>query len=208
VQAGAGDPSQVGLVVGDPGAEATHREAGTHHDGVVQLAGGGEAVVHRGADPAAGDLGTDPLDDLLEPLPVLPRLDGIDVRADEFDAVLVEDARLVQRDRGVEGGLPAEGGEQRVGTLLGDDRLDDVGRDRLDIGGVGELGIRHDRRRVAVDEDDPQALGSEDPAGLGARVVELGRLPDDDRPRPDDEHALDIRPARHQPSPSPSSPTR
>ena len=32
------------------------------------------------------------------------------------------------------------------------------GRDRLDIGGVGQLRIGHDRRRVRIDQDDPIAL--------------------------------------------------
>ena len=135
------------------------------------------------------DSRADPLDDLLEALPVLARLDRVDVGADQLDAVLLEHARLVQGDRGVERGLAAEGGEQRVGALLGDDRLDDVGGDRLDVGGVGELGVGHDRRRVAVDEDDPQALRAEHPAGLRAGVVELGGLADDDRPGADDEDA-------------------
>ena len=63
-------------------------------------------------------------DDLLEPLAVLPRLDGVDVGADQLDAVLLEDAGLVQGHRGVQRGLAAEGGEQRVGPLL----LDDLGR--------------------------------------------------------------------------------
>jgi hypothetical protein len=33
-----------------------------------------------------------------------------------------------------------------------------LGRDRLDIGGVGQLRIGHDRRRVRIDQDDPIAL--------------------------------------------------
>ena len=89
------------------------------------------------------------LDDLLEPLPVLPRLDRGDVGADQLDAVLLEDARLVQRHRGVQRGLAAERGEQRVRALPLDDLRDDLGRDRLDVGRVGELGVGHDRRRVA-----------------------------------------------------------
>ena len=104
----------------------------------------------------------------------------------------------MQRDRAVERGLTAEGGEHGVGALAGDDRLDDLGRDRLDVGRVGELGVGHDRRRVAVDEDDADALLAQHPAGLGAGVVELAGLADDDRAGADDEDAADVVALGHQ----------
>ena len=143
------------------------------------------------ADVGAGDLGVahrQALDDLLEPLAVLAALDRLDVRADELDAVPLEGAGLVQRDGGVEGGLPAEGGQQGVRSLGGDDLLDEPGGDRLDVGGVGELGVGHDGGRVGVHEDDAVALVAQDAAGLGAGVVELGGLADDDRAGADDEN--------------------
>ena len=62
----------------------------------------------------AGALAADGRDDLLEPLAVLAGLDRVDARADQPHAVLGEHAGLVQRDRGVERGLAAEGREQRV----------------------------------------------------------------------------------------------
>jgi len=79
-----------------------------------------------------------------------------------------------------------------VEALLGDDRLDHVRGDRLDVGGVGEPGVGHDRGGVGVDQHHAQALLAQHPAGLGARVVELRRLPDDDRPRPDQEDGPDV----------------
>src|SRR3972149_2645750 len=58
----------------------------------------------------------------------------------------------------VERRLPAQGGQQGIGTLPLDHGGHHVGSDRLDVGGVGELGVGHDRRRVRVDEDHPVAL--------------------------------------------------
>ena len=98
----------------------------------------------------------------------------------------------MQVDRGVERRLPAERRQDRVGLLLRDDRLDDLPRDRLDVGRVGEVGVGHDRRRVRVHEDDAHALLAQHAARLGARVVELARLADDDRAGADDEDALDV----------------
>ena len=98
-----------------------------------------------------------------------------------------------ERDGRVERGLAAERREQRVGALLGDDLLDELRRDRLDVRGVGELRVGHDRRRVGVDQDDADALLAQHAAGLGAGVVELAGLADDDRAGPDDEDATRCR---------------
>src|ERR671929_110648 len=85
-----------------------------------------------------------------------------------------------------------------AGALLGDDLLDELGGQRLDVRGVGDLRVGHDRRRVAVDQADPQPLGPEHPAGLRPGVVELGGLADEDRPRADHHHVVDVVPSGHQ----------
>ena len=136
---------------------------------------------------AVGDIRPGVEDELLEDLAVLALVDRLEARADELDVVLLEDAVVVQVDGRVQRGLAAQRRQDRVGPLLGDDRLDDLPRDRLDVGRVGEVGIGHDRRRVGVDEDDAHALLAEHAARLGAGVVELARLADDDRPGADDE---------------------
>src|SRR5439155_19639138 len=146
-------------------------------------------------------LAAGPRDDLLEQLAVLAAADRVDVRADQLNAVLLQYPGVVQRDGGVQRGLPAERGQQRVGPLPRDDRLDELRRDRFDVGGVGELGVGHDGRRVRVDQRHAQPFGPQYPARLGTGVVELARLPDDDRPRADDEHVPQIGPLRHAPTP-------
>src|SRR5690606_29095524 len=197
VQALPDDAAQLLLVVREARAEATHRERRPHDHGVAEVARGRDRLLDRVHDERARGLAAALLDDVLELLAVLALLDRRDVRADELDAVLREHARLVERDRRVERGLPAERGQERVGALLGDDRREDLGRDRLDVRGVGELGVGHDRGRVRVHEDDPQALLLEHAARLGAGVVELARLADDDRAGPDDQDAGDVGSARH-----------
>src|SRR5207248_10499373 len=68
---------------------------------------------------------------------------------------------------------------------------------RLDVGAVGELGVGHDRRRIAVDEHDLEPLAAQRLARLAARVVELARLTDDDGTGADDEDAFEIGATRH-----------
>src|SRR5699024_2211033 len=192
--------AQVGLVVGHAGAEAAHGEAGPHDHRVAEVVGGGEQLVHGVADPRAGGFAADPFDDLLELLAVLRLVDGVQARADHLDAELLEGAVLGEGDGGVERGLPAQGGQQRIGPLRGDDRADDLRVDRLDVGGVGDLRIGHDRGRVGVDEDDPQALLAQHPAGLGPGVVELRGLADHDRAGADDQDGGEVGATGHQDS--------
>jgi len=49
-----------------------------------------------------------------------------------------------------------------------DDLLDALGRDRLDVGAVGELRIRHDGGGVGIGQDDPKSVLPQGFAGLGA----------------------------------------
>ena len=77
-----------------------------------------------------------------------------------------EGAVIGQRQRGVERRLPAHSGEQGVRLFMGDDLGDDFRRYRLDIGGVGEFRIGHDRGRVGIDQDDAIPLVAERLAGL------------------------------------------
>ncbi len=118
------------LVVRHAGTEATHRERRAHDHRVTELGDGGLDLFHRGADPGARGLAAALLDDVLELLTVLAALDRVEVGADQLDVVLLQNALLVQRDRGVEGGLPPS--VARTASILlpcrltGDDLLDEL----------------------------------------------------------------------------------
>ncbi len=99
----------------------------------------------------------------------------------------LEDARLGHGRGQVQRGLAAEPGQQALRPLPGDDRLDRLDGERLEVDDVGHRRVGHDRGRVRVDQDRPDALGPQGAAGLGPGVVELGRLADDDRPGPEDQ---------------------
>ena len=91
----------------------------------------------------------------------------------------------------------SEAGQQALRLLLGDDRLDGLDGQRLEVDRIGDLRIGHDRRRIAVDEDHLQPFGAHRLARLTAGVVELARLSDDDRTGADDEDALQVGSAWH-----------
>src|SRR5579863_5121134 len=65
-------------------------------------------------------------------------------------------------------------------------------RERLDIGAIGKFGIGHDGGRVGVHQHHLVSLLLESLAGLRTRVVELGRLADNNRTRPDYKNFLNV----------------
>src|SRR5438128_2501151 len=97
----------------------------------------------------------------------------------------IEGAVLGERDREVEPGLPAERGQERLRPLALDDLGHELRRQRLHVRAVGRLRVGHDGGRVRVDEHDLEPLFAQRLARLRPRIVELARLPDHDRPRPD-----------------------
>ena len=133
---------------------------------------------------------------------VLGLVDRVGGRADHLDVEFLQRPHAAQRERAVERGLPAHGRQQREAAgndvaLLLDDLGDDLRRDRLDVGRVGQIRVGHDRRRIGIDQHDPVALGLQRLAGLRARIVELAGLTDHDRARADDQNRRDISAFRH-----------
>ena len=143
----------------------------------------------------------DPIEQVAERLAVLGHPDRLEWRPEQADVVAFEHARLGEGRGQVEGRLSAEAGKEAFGLLARNDGLDGFDRQRFEIDRVGDLRVGHDRGRVAVDQDRPDPLAAERAAGLRAGVVELGRLADDDRPRPEDQDRGGLRSGRVQASP-------
>jgi hypothetical protein len=191
------DVVQLRLVPREARAAAAEDERRAHDDREADDTADGDRLVDAVREPRARHREPDLLHRGLEPRAVLRRVDRVHVGADELDAVSLQHPGVVQRDREVEGGLAAERREQRVRALALDDAGDALEVERLDVRGVRELGVGHDRRRVRVHEQDPVSLVAQHAAGLRPRVVELARLSDDDRAAPDHEDRLEVVAARH-----------
>ncbi len=104
---------------------------------------------HAQADGAHG---------LFEEVAVLGLLNGLDLRADEFDPEAIEHTGAAQLDGEVERGLAAQGGQKRIGPLTFDDLGHEIHGEWLDVGAVGHLRVGHDGGRVGVDQHHPEAL--------------------------------------------------
>ncbi len=185
-------------ITGDAAAITAKGKARPDDDGQLQVFQFFAGFLDRLGEIAARHPEADALDAVAEELALLGALDGLVVGADKLDAELLEHARLVKFGRQVERRLAAQRRQQRVGTLQLDNGRDRRHVQRFYISARGEVRVGHDRRRVGVDQDDLVALLQQHPASLGARVVELAGLADDDRTRADQHNLVDVVTARHQ----------
>ena len=173
----------------DPAACAAKRVGGAHHSRQANALGHRARVIELRHDLALGHGLADANKEVAEELAVLRRADRLDGRAKRAHVEAIEDAGIGERHGEVEPCLAAECREQPIRPLALDDAGDDIDRQGLDVDGVGDAFVRHDRGGVRVHEDGVYALLAQRAAGLRAGVVELCGLPDDDRPGADDEDA-------------------
>ena len=181
-------------VVGEPAAVAPEGER-RPDDGRKRRTGN---IVQRLDDLRGRDGQPAALHRVAEQLAILGTLDHVDPRAEELDAELVQDAGGVELDRQVERGLAAEGRKQGVRPLAPEDVRDALEVERLDVRPVGEARVGHDRRRIRVDDDRAVPVLAEHLERLATGVVELARLADHDRARPDHADRAEVASRRHQ----------
>ena len=142
-------------------------------------------LVQRVGDARARHVEADLDHRLLEQRAVLGGGDRLGVGADHLRrAGHADQAPLEQLHRDVQAGLAAERRQHGVGPLALDDRRQHLPRERLDVGGVGEVRVGHDRRRVRVGEDDAVALLLAAPGTPGCRSSRT-RRPGRSRSGPD-----------------------
>ena len=184
---------------GDPRSAAAEDVGGTDDDGQTDALDDRHRLFEVVSYAADGHGKADLDHRLLELVAIFGSGDGLGVGADHLRcAGHTDDAAFEQGHGRVETGLSTERRQDRIGPLALDDLGDDLRRDRLDVGGISEVGVGHDRRRIGVDEDDPVALFTQHATGLRARVVELAGLADHDRTGTDDQDRVDVSSLRHQ----------
>lgn len=113
-------------------------------------------------------------------------------RADEFHAVFFQDSVLGHGHGCVQACLTTQGWQQGARPFSFDDAGHSLWFDGLDVGPVGQVRIGHDRSRIGVDQDHLIPLFLQGFQGLGAGIVELTGLPDDNGTRTDEHYLLEI----------------
>ena len=179
-------------------ARAAQREGRPDDDGQPDLAHDGLGLGERSRAAGTGHGRSDLEHRFLEELAVLGQPHRLLVGPDQAHVALFEHAPVGQREREVQSRLAADGRKDRVRPLLLDDAFEKLRSQRLDVGRVGQLRVRHDRGRIRVDEDDPVSLAPQGADRLSSGIVELAGLTDHDRPRSDDENGLQVRAFGHQ----------
>ena len=119
-------------------------------------------------------------------------VDGFWCSANQFDFVFVEHTVAPQVQGAIESRLSTHGGQYRVGALFDDDLLNRLPSDRLDVGDICCGRVGHDRRRVAVDQDDFVALFAQSLTGLHTRIIELASLANHDGACPNDQNTFQV----------------
>ena len=188
---------QLFLVVSHAAAAAAQGEGGADDHGIADAVGD----LHAGLNVVGGVGGDGGLPDgghgILEDLPVLGLVDGVGVGADEPDVVGGQEALVGQLHGDGQASLSSQTRQKAVGLGFLNDALDGLGGQGLQVHRVGHGAVGHDRCRVGVDQHGLHALSLQNPAGLGAGIVELGGLADDDGAGTDDKDFFNGSISRH-----------
>ncbi len=188
---------QLHLVVGDAAAGTAQRIGGAQHHRIADGIGKINAVLYRLHHQGGGAGLPDALHQILELLPPLRVTDRGGGGAQQLYPLGCQKTGFLQLHAQVQAGLSPQSGQDAVGLFLLDDLLQHLYGQRLDIDLVGDVPVRHDRGGIGIDQYDLHPLLLQGTAGLGARIVKLRRLTDDDRAGTDHHNAFYIGILRH-----------
>ena len=147
---------------------AAHSICGTQNNRIFQLFSYLYGFINGISDLASRHLDAKLLHGVLELDTVLTALDRVNLHADDLHVVLLQHACFTQLGAEVQTGLTAEVRQKCVRALFFDDLCEPVNVQRLDVGDVGNIGVRHDRRGVGIHQNDLIAKLTQSLARLGA----------------------------------------
>ena len=162
------------VVVGDDHVLAADDVGGPQQHGIAQLMGGVQGFFHAQDAPAGGPLDGEPLQQLVEPLPVLGHIDGLGAGSHDADTVVIQEFRQLDSR------LAAEGHHDAHRLLHLDDVHDVFGIQRLKVQPVSGVIVGGNGLRVIVDDDHLVAQLLQRPDAVDGGVVELDALADAD----------------------------
>ena len=99
--------------------------------------------------------------------------------------VLVQGTGSSEGHSQVPAGLATQSWKESLGSLPLNEPFQDIHSQRLDVDDIGDVLVGHDCSGVGVHQHRGDALFTQGAARLGAGIVELGSLPNDDGPGAD-----------------------
>ena len=177
-------------IMGNTAAASSQRIRRTEHYRVADLICECKTVLHIFHDKGCSHRLADLLHGRLELQAVFRLLDRLGCSSDETHAVCLQKSGFFQLHGKVQSCLSSQCREHAVRLLLQDELLYHLNSQRLDIDTVRDVFIRHDGRRVGVQQNNLKPLLLQRTARLCPRVVKLRCLSDDDRTRTDDQYFL------------------
>ena len=144
--------------VGYAAAGSAQGVGGAHHQGQPHVVAVGPGLFHRGDGTVRGLRLADVVEEVAKELAVFGLSDSLQGSAQQPDVVAVQHPGVVQGHGQVEARLAAQGGQDALGPLLGDDALDDFHGQGFNVNVVGDVRVGHNGGRVGVDEHDGNAL--------------------------------------------------
>ena len=109
-------------------------------------------------------------------------VDGVFSGTNQFHIVFFQHAIAAQIQGTVQCGLATHGRQNRIWALFGNDLLNRLPTNRLDVSHIGHFRVGHDGGGIGVHQHHFIAFFTQSFTSLRARIVKLTRLTDDNRP--------------------------
>jgi len=192
IQTAFADLFELFAVVGDTAAGAAHRKGRTDDAREANFSGNRQRFFHGMRDTGTRGIETDFLHRHVETAAVFGFINRVGGRANHGHAELFKHALTLQLQRAVQRRLAAHGRQNRIRTLFLNDLAHHFPVNRLDVGGISHFRVGHDSGRVRVHQNNAVALFAQRFTRLGAGVVKLARLTDNNRARAQNQDAFYI----------------
>ena len=199
-QAVGGDLVQLLRGFANAAAGAAHGKGGAHDHGIADLSGKLHGAVQIFHHLAGNDGLVQLFHGVFKQLAVLGTVDGVRLAGQQAHTAFIQKAVAGQLHADVQAHLAAQIGQNGIRLFLFDDALHHAHLHGLDIHMVGHVGVCHNGGGVRVQQHGLNAFGFERAAGLGAGVVELRSLTDDNRAGTDHQHLFNTGVLRHRES--------
>src|SRR5690625_1494705 len=141
------------------------------------------SLLHAMCDARLSRLKANTRHSVFELEPIFGLVDGLGICPYKLDTMFLEYPLAVEVKGTIKSCLPPHGGQECVGALVLNNFLDCAPSDGLDVGDIGRIGVSHNCGGVAIDQNGAVACVFEGFTGLGARVIKLAGLTDNNRAR-------------------------